>query len=585
MNTRKTLLATAIVAAIAASNAGAQSMPFGATQYLNTGTTPVVVVRADLVGRGYAADLVTANRDSGDLTVFINDGNGAYETRRVPVGKGAGRINVLDLNNDGKPDLAVLNQAEKSVQLLINDGAGNFTTSDKLTVGAEPDRQLSWKGNALSRVVVSDRAEDTISYFAFGDQGQVIGSKVVSVGRRPNAMQNLDLDGDGTDELLVLNAGEPGDTYGTMSIIERESTAAALPIGVVSTVRVGTGPTGFSGPVDLDGDKRRDIVVANQTGNSVSVLLNRGNRTFDVTTYSVGASPGGVNFGDFNGDGMPDLVANNNAGSSVSVLINQGKGNFASSVSYAVGNGPSFPAIADMDGDGVVDLVVASSNDGVVTVLKGAGDGTFTLMGLIPTRAFITGRGSSQIVDAGGDGNPGIAVALSGSHRIALIPNLKGGFVRNVEYSRKRDDGSQQYFMTPIKAEIEALDSGAFGGWQRTGDTFRAYSRPASGREAVCRYFSSKLDSHFYSASPKECEQVAASHPDVWGTPEATELFYVPTSATGNCAAGLTPVYRVYDPSHTNHRHTAVKAKRDSAVAAGWVSEGSGNDGVVMCAP
>ncbi len=56
--------------------------------------------------------------------------------------------------------------------------------------------------------------------------------------------------------------------------------------------------------------------------------------------------------------------------------------------------------------------------------------------------------------------------------------------------------------------------------------------------------------------------------------------------ASGACAPGTVPVYRVWDRRvDTNHRYMTDRSLRDQMVALGWVKEGAGPDAVVMCAP
>ena len=78
---------------------------------------------------------------------------------------------------------------------------------------------------------------------------------------------------------------------------------------------------------DLDGDGKPDLVTANQVGNSVSVLLNRGDGSFGASVnYSTGTFAISVAIGDLNGDGKQDLATANFEGSTASVLLNRGDG-------------------------------------------------------------------------------------------------------------------------------------------------------------------------------------------------------------------------------------------------------------------
>jgi hypothetical protein len=49
---------------------------------------------------------------------------------------------------------------------------------------------------------------------------------------------------------------------------------------------------------------------------------------------------------------------------------------------------------------------------------------------------------------------------------------------------RIRECWAGHFFVTAATAEIAALDAGAFGGWQRTGQTFNV-----GGTAAVCRFY------------------------------------------------------------------------------------------------
>src|SRR2546429_8316336 len=73
------------------------------------------------------------------------------------------------------------------------------------------------------------------------------------------------------------------------------------------------------------------------------------------------------------------------------------------------------------------------------------------------------------------------------------------------------------YFITSLQPDIDALDSGHFFGWSRTGLTFQAFADQASGGPGVnpvCRFLiPPPADSHFFSASPVECAAVRGNIP------------------------------------------------------------------------
>jgi len=74
---------------------------------------------------------------------------------------------------------------------------------------------------------------------------------------------------------------------------------------------------------DLNGDGKLDLAVANETADTVSVLLGNGNGTFQTKVDdAVGSQPLSVTTGDLNGDGKVDLATANANADSVSVLLN-----------------------------------------------------------------------------------------------------------------------------------------------------------------------------------------------------------------------------------------------------------------------
>ena len=168
---------------------------------------------------------------------------------------------------------------------------------------------------------------------------------------------------------------------------------------------------------------------------------------------------------------------------------------------------------------------------------------------------------------------------------LLLGANVSAATVAVIEYYNAALD---HYFISSLTADQNALDSGQFKGWVRTGKTFGAYDQATAGASPVCRFYipPAQGDSHFYSASPAECAQVHTTYPAF--VEESTAVMYVglPDVTTGACAAGLAPVYRVWDNrADTNHRYTTDLNVRAQMVAAGWIAEGYGPNQVIMCAP
>ena len=74
-----------------------------------------------------------------------------------------------------------------------------------------------------------------------------------------------------------------------------------------------------------------------------------------------------------------------------------------------------------------------------------------------------------------------------------------------VEYHHS---GFDHYFITKGAVELTALDTGAFAGWARTGNTFKVFSMDEPATATVCRFFSAAFapkSSHFFTSLSDEC--------------------------------------------------------------------------------
>ena len=172
----------------------------------------------------------------------------------------------------------------------------------------------------------------------------------------------------------------------------------------------------------------------------------------------------------------------------------------------------------------------------------------------------------------------------------ATLP-ARAAIVSAIEYYEPALD---HYFVTAIPAEIAALDGGQFPGWVRTGLSFNVLAAGSAviGSSPVCRFYGSPsagLDSHFYSASILECQQVAQRFPGIWLL-ESDDVFEVslPNLTTGQCPAGSIPIYRAWNTrADSNHRYTTDLSVLQAMLAKGYLAEGYGPGPAptAMCSP
>lgn len=186
------------------------------------------------------------------------------------------------------------------------------------------------------------------------------------------------------------------------------------------------------------------------------------------------------------------------------------------------------------------------------------------------------GLGGPQSIQASGTG-------LSGA--TPPPPPPPANVTSAIEYYHAAFD---HYFVTAIADEIAKLDNGTFAGWTRTGKRFNVYAAAAAGLKTTCRFFSTAFgpkSAHFYTPDAPECTTVKASQN--WQY-EGDVFFTVSPAQDGSCPAGMSPVYRLYNNGQggaPNHRYTTEVPVRATMLAQGWIAEGYGAIGVIMCAP
>jgi hypothetical protein len=179
----------------------------------------------------------------------------------------------------------------------------------------------------------------------------------------------------------------------------------------------------------FDGDGHLDVAVANNGTSVVTVLLGNGDGTLaPSTSYPIHDFATGIALGDFDEDGISDLVATSNFSGEVAVLLGngvagEGDGTFAAAVHYAAGPEPYDIAVGDFDDDGVSDLAVANTASGGIRILRGqgvsgTGDGTF-----LPPLTFAGGSNapSVAILDANGDDIDDLAFTATNPNRLGVL--------------------------------------------------------------------------------------------------------------------------------------------------------------------
>ena len=300
----------------------------------------------------------------------------------IGVGCGASGILVGDLNKDGKPDLVVACEQTRTVTVLLATAGAALRALNPVSLPDAPGNVSLGDVNGDNNLDLAIDTHDSYSVVLMLGDGR--GGLALS----PNSP-------------IVMKEGQHPHTHG-------------LALG------------------DVNGDRKLDLVTANNADNDVSIAFGdgRGGFTRAPTTFAVGPSPYPFAFGDVNNDGAPDIIATATATGpqraqqlpasfALTVLLNDGRGGFRRSDSRLRTGQPWFAAIGDLNGDRKADIVATHHDQSKLSVLLGDGAGQFAEATGSP---FDFGRSAFQVLleDANRDGRLDVLAAAGEGVRVML---------------------------------------------------------------------------------------------------------------------------------------------------------------------
>ncbi len=410
-----------------------------------TGKNPNAIVAADFNGDGFP-DLAVANQTDNTVSVLLGNGKSGvswnllasvnYATAGFPTGVAAG-----DFNGDGHIDLAISNANGNSVSVLLGIGDGTFQAQTGYGTGNIPHAVIAAKFTSSNNtdLVVANWGANSVSAILGNGNGTFQTRIDYAAGLNPYSVATGDFNADGILDLAVAASNNnciapPTCAPGSLSIALGNGDGS-FQTPVEYTTGTATFPRAVAVGAFVTGSKVLDVVVANYSTNTVGVFLGNGDGTFDGhVDYPVQKQPASVAVADLDGDGNLDIVVTNFNSNTVSVLLGKGDGTFKSSVPYGVGTNPISVATTDFNGDKKLDLVVVNEKDNNVSILLGNGDGTFVLQGASPT---VGGDPKAVVVgDFNGDGFKDVAVADFNSQQVSvLLGKGDGTFQTAVPYA------------------------------------------------------------------------------------------------------------------------------------------------------
>jgi 6-phosphogluconolactonase (cycloisomerase 2 family) len=344
-----------------------------------TGASPYGVFTTDFDGDG-KTDLAVPNLSSNNVSVLRNTGsagNVSFAARSdYATGTQPSSSVMADLDGDGAKDLVVVNNASNSCSVFRNTSTAGtlaFVHIQTFSCGVNPRgvalRDLNDDGKA--DLVITNSGTNTFSVFLNTSSGVGVISLATNVdyspGAQPTGIDIADIDGDGKPDVVIANY-----SAASVSVLRNTTSSGTLSFAAKVDLTTGSNPNSVV-LADFDKDGKTDIATANYGSNSMSVLQNTsvaGSISFaSKVDYSSGSNPFKISAADLNGDGWVDLIVSNVFDANVSVFRNS-SGTFAAAVNYAVGSQPRGLVIADVDSDGKPDISTGNYNDNTVSVLR-----------------------------------------------------------------------------------------------------------------------------------------------------------------------------------------------------------------------
>lgn len=339
---------------------------------------------------------------------------------------------TADLNGDGRPDIAYYGEPKELI-VLYNEGGGSWAAPKRFPI---EDAQLSANAMAAGDLNGDGRADlvllsETGVYFLAQNADHTLAEPVkIPISAPVKSAQIVDVDGDGRDDLLLVNWEDRNPFR-----FRRQTSEGQL------------APEVFFSPPPIrsywadslePGGKTQIATIAMSSGRAaisefcrrpaepLSGGLRQGQLQVLPLTRTAKARRG-LLWADVNGDGLPDLLAALPDSGQIALYLQLPDGTLAAPRIFPTLAGITELAAADWDGDGRVEIFMLSADEKRVGVTR------LDEKGLLPFPTLLPVPGTPLLLTAGqlrSNAPPMLAIIADQDGKRSLITRTAEGKTR-----------------------------------------------------------------------------------------------------------------------------------------------------------
>jgi len=296
---------------------------------------------------------------------------------------------VADLNGDDRPDVAYYGEPKELV-VQFNQGTNGWSAPKRWPLD---DGLLDQNGltsgdlNGDGRMDLLLLAENSIYFLAQATNRALAEPEKIPYSGTVRAIQVLDIDGNGREDLLLVNWDSPNPFRFRLQ---------TEPGQLGPEIHFTLPPIRSFWADDLDGDHKTELVtIAQKSGraeistfkrkhaDSLSGAFQEGQ--FEVLPLSkTTKTRRGTVWADINGDRLPDLLVAEPESGQLSVFFQKSDGTLAAPKTFPTLTGIGDIAVADWDGDGKTEIFLLSADERQIGVTQLDSNGRIAFPKILP---------------------------------------------------------------------------------------------------------------------------------------------------------------------------------------------------------